>query len=233
MNMKNVYNCISGHDYWSAYPAEALVGMREKIRNSLSAKNNETKFWASEYCILEKNDEISGPASAVKSINLGLYVARIIHNDLAVANTSAWQWWTAVSLGEDVPIQLKPKEDCKSETLKYDGIISPTKMLWTTGNFSFFIRPGMWRISIAPVNQKISDMEAATSLMSSAYTDGNKVVLVFVNYEQKEKNIGVNCDNSTEGKMYVTSIDKNLEYMGTKKLSTLAIPPRSVVTVVI
>ncbi|WP_455592102.1 glycoside hydrolase [Bacteroides sp.] len=233
MNMKNVYNCISGHDYWSAYPAETLVGMREKISSSLSARNNGTRFWASEYCILEKNDEISGLSPAVKSINLGLYVARIIHNDLAVANASAWQWWTAVSLGEDVPIQLKPKENCKSETVKYDGIISPTKMLWTTGNFSLFIRPGMWRISIAPVNQKISDMEAATSLMSSAYTDGNKVVLVFVNYDPKEKNIGVNCDNSTEGKMYLTSIDKNLEYMGSKKLSTLTIPSRSVVTVVI
>lgn len=233
MSMKNVYNCISGHDYWSAYPVETLVGMREKIRTALSAKNNGTKFWASEYCILEKNDETSGPASATKSINLGLYVARIIHNDLAVANASAWQWWTAVSLGEDVPIQLKPKANCKSETLKYDGIICPTKMLWATGNFSFFIRPGMWRISIAPVNQEISDIEAAASLMSSAYTDGNKVVLVFVNYDQKEKNVGVECDNSVEGKMYVTSIDKDLEYIGTKKLSMLTIPPRSVVTIAI
>lgn len=233
MKMKNVYPCIAAHDYWSAYPAETLVGLREKIRNSLSGLKNGTKFWASEYCILEKNDDIPGVPSATKSIDLGLYVARIIHNDLAVANSSAWQWWTAVSLGEDVPIQLKAKENCKGETIKYDGIISPTKMLWTTGNFSLFIRPGMWRIAIDPVNQKTSNLEAATSLMSSAYTDGEKTVLVFVNYDQKEKNIGVNCDHSTEGKMYVTSIDKNLEYVGTKKLSTLAIPSRSVVTIVI
>lgn len=233
MKMNNVYPCIAAHDYWSAYPTETLVGLREKIRGSLSSLDQKIKFWASEYCILEKNDDISGPPSATKSINLGLYVARIIHNDLAVANASAWQWWTAVSLGEDVPIQLKAKDNCKGETLKYDGIISPTKMLWTTGNFSLFIRPGMWRVAIDPTNKKESDLEAATSLMSSAYTDGKKVVLVFVNYDQKEKNIGVNCDNATEGKMYVTSIDKNLEYVGTKKLSTLAIPSRSVVTIVI
>lgn len=233
MQMKNVYNCISAHDYWSAYPADVLVNLREKIQKTLSELNGGTKFWASEYCILEKNEEISGPPSAVKSINLGLYVARIIHNDLAVANASAWQWWTAVSMGEDVPIQLKAKENCKGETLKYDGIVSPTKMLWTTGNFSHFIRPGMWRISIDAVKQQTSNLEAATSLMSSAYTDGEKTVLVFVNYDQMEKKIGVNCDKSTEGKMYVTSIDKNLEYVGTKKLSAITIPSRSVVTIVI
>lgn len=233
LNMKNVYNCIAGHDYWSAYPAETLVALREKIRNSLSGLNNQTKFWASEYCILEKNDEISGSPSAEKSINLGLYVARIIHNDLAVANASAWQWWTAVSLGEDVPIQLKAKENSKGETLKYDGNLSPTKMLWATGNFSLFIRPGMWRISIEPTNRKTSHLEAATSLMSSAYTDGKKVVLVFVNYDREGKSIEVNCDHSKEGKMYVTSIDQNLEYVGTQGLSALTIPSRSVVTIVI
>lgn len=233
MGMKNVYNCISGHDYWSAYPAETLVGLREKTQKALSAQRNETKFWASEYCILEKNDDISGPPSALKSINLGLYIARIIHNDLAVANASAWQWWTAVSLGEDVPIQLKAKEHCTSETLKYDGIVSPTKMLWATGNYSLFIRPGMWRVSMNPVNKKISDLQAATSLMSSAYTDGKQTVLVFVNYAQEEMSVGVNCDNATEGKMYITSIDKNLEYTGIKKLSALTIPSRSVVTIVI
>lgn len=232
MGMPNVYNCVSAHDYWSAYPAETLVGLRQKIRDSLSAADNDTKFWASEYCILEKNDEISGEPSPVRSMNLGLYVARIIHTDLAVANASAWQWWTAVSLGEDVPIQLKTNDHSTAESLKYDGIVSPTKMLWATGNFSLFIRPDMWRISL-DTDLGISELEAATSLMSSAYTDGEKVVLVFINYEDKQKDIKIKCGDSDKGKMYVTSEDKNLEYTGEHKLSGLIIAPRSVVTVVI
>lgn len=229
----HLYNCVSAHDYWSAYPVETLVKTREKIHAALSASGNGTKFWASEYCILEKNEDLSGETAAIKSINLGLYVARIIHHDLAVADASAWQWWTALSFGEDVPIQLKPKEGCKPESLKYDGLVCPTKMLWATGNFSLFIRPGMWRISLDPVGAKTSREEAAVSLMSSAYTDGRKVVVVCVNYAHAAKPVRIDCPGAQEGKIYVTSVDQDLEYAGQQKLSALILPGRSVVTVVI
>lgn len=233
LNMERVYDCISAHDYWSAYPAETLVGLRKKIGDSLARLNRGTKFWASEYCILESNEETAGPPSAEKSIGLGLYAARIIHTDLAVANASAWQWWTAVSLGEDVPVQLIPKENCRPETLKYDGDVRATKMLWATGNFSFFIRPGMHRISMEPASKSVTALEAATSLMYSAYSDGKKVVAVFVNYSREEKEVRITCGNAAEGKMYVTSAEKDLEYAGLKELSDFTIPARSVVTVVI
>lgn len=237
--LSNVYNCVSAHDYWSAYPVETLVGLRQKIRSSLSAAGNNTKLWASEYCILEKNADLTGEPSPVKSMNLGLYVARIIHADLAIANASAWQWWTAISQGEDVPIQIKPKKNATPESLKYDGIVSPTKMLWTTGNFSRFIRPGMWRISLERGNRRISDEETARSLMGSAYTDGKQVVLVFINYEETAQNIQVKFagpgkeQHRDRGKMYVTSIDRSLEFTGEPSLSELVIPARAVVTLVI
>ena len=147
--------------------------------------------------------------SPVKSINLGLYVARIIHNDLAVANASAWQWWTAVSLGEDVPIQLLPMKDSSQESVKYDGIISPTKMFWTTANYSFFLRPGMKRIDVKPHGKKVTDLEAATSLMVSSYTDGNEVVTVIINYTDKDEPMELKLDKAKKGKVYVTSMDKN------------------------
>ena len=43
----------------------------------------------------------------------------------------------------------------------------------------------------------------------------------------------IRCGNSTKGKMYVTDMDKNLEYTGEHKLSELIIAPKAVVTVVI
>ena len=232
MQFKNLYNCLAAHDYWTAYPPSLLVDIRAQVRDSLAKNNRDTKFWASEYCILEKNEEITMPSSPTKSINLGLYTARIIHNDLVLANASAWQWWTAVSLGEDVPIQLLPMKDSKQETVKYDGIISPTKMFWTTANYSFFVRPGMKRIDVKPVGQKVSDVEAATSLMVSSFTDGKEVVSIIINYTEQDAPLELQLDECRKGKVYVTSIDKNLEYTGEHDLNTLSIPARSVVTVV-
>lgn len=232
MGLKNIYNCVAAHDYWSAYPAQTLVDIRERVAERLKELGNDTKFWASEYCILEKNDEITMAPSLHKSMNLGLYTARIIHSDLAIADASAWQWWTAISMGEDVPIQLKANPNSTGGSLKYDGVIAPTKMLWTTGNYSLFIRPGMWRISLDREPQ-ISNLESATSLMGSAYTDGKRVVIVFINYQDSPQEIAIKCSGTSKAKMYVTSETQNLEYTGKHKLSNITIDGRSVVTLVV
>ena len=233
MGFKNLYNCLAAHDYWTAYPPSLLVDIRTQARDSLAGNGHNTKFWASEYCILEKNEEITMPPSPVKSINLGLYVARLIHTNLAVANASAWQWWTAVSLNEDVPIQLLPLEGLSGEDVKYDGRVVTTKMFWATANYSFFVRPGMRRVDVRAVGKDVSPLEAATSLMLSSYTDGSQVVTVIVNYADADKNISLECGNARKGKLYVTSIDKDLQYIGKHKLKSLTIPARSIVTVVV
>ena len=233
MQFKNLYNCLAAHDYWTAYPPSLLVGIRAQVRDSIAGNGRDTKFWASEYCILEKNEEITMPPSPVKSINLGLYVARLIHTNLAVANASAWQWWTAVSLNEDVPIQLLPLEASSGESVKYDGRVVTTKMFWATANYSFFVRPGMRRVDVRSLDKEVSPLEAATSLMLSSYTDDAQVVTVIVNYADVDKNISLECDNARKGKMYVTSIDKDLQYIGKHRLKSLTIPARSIVTVVI
>ena len=232
LGFKNLFNCVAAHDYWTAYPPKLLVDIRTDLRKALEQNGHQTKFWASEYCILEKNKEITMEPSPIKSINLGLYVARIIHSDLALANASAWQWWTALSMGEDVPIQLLPMKDSSTESIKYDGIISPTKMFWTTANYSFFIRPGMKRIDVKPTHI-VSDLEAATSLMVSSYTDNKEIITVIINYTDKEEQLDLKCAKAKTGKLYVTSIDKNLEYVVEHALKKLSIPARSVVTVVV
>ena len=233
MPFKNLYNCLAAHDYWTAYPPSLLVDIRTRTRDLLAGNGHNTKFWASEYCILEKNDEITMPSSPVKSINLGLYVARLIHTNLAVANASAWQWWTAVSLNEDVPVWLLPLEGESGESVKYDGRVVTTKMFWATANYSFFVRPGMRRIDVRTLNKEVTPLEAATSLMVSSYTDGSQVVTVFVNYADTDECISLECDNAMEGKLYVTSIDKDLQYIGKYNLKSLIIPARSIVTVVV
>ncbi|WP_317168887.1 glycoside hydrolase [Lunatibacter salilacus] len=51
-------------------------------------------------------------------------MARVIHNDLVIAQASAWHWWLAIS-----PYNYKDGlvYISKSET---DGVIEETKMLW-------------------------------------------------------------------------------------------------------
>lgn len=232
LNLGHVYNCVAAHDYWSAYPPSLLLGMRERVDSALKANRMGTGLWASEYCILEQNEDITMFRSPSKSINLGLYVARIIHHDLAIANARAWQWWTAVSLAEDVPVELKAMPGSSGESVKYDGTISPTKMLWATANYSFFIRPGMTRVDIRQLGKTPSRLEQATDVMYSAYTDGEEVVAVYINYSTRDRAISIDCNGRDAGKVYITSEDKDLKYCGKHKLSSIVLPARSVVTIV-
>jgi hypothetical protein len=106
-------------------------------------------------------------------------------------------------------------------------------MFWATANYSFFVRPGMRRIDVHALNNDMTPLEAATSLMLSSYTDGSQVVTVIVNYADTDKTLSLACDNARKGKLYVTSIDKDLQYIGKHSLKALSIPARSIVTVVI
>ncbi len=80
----------------------------------------------------------------------------------------------------------------------------------------------MRRISVKPT-YKVSDLEAATSLMISSYTDGKEVVTVVINYLEDNQVITLNCDYAQKGKVYLTTIDKNLQYMGEQPLKKTAV----------
>lgn len=230
---KNLYNCVAAHDYWSAYPPSLLVDMRTKVRNALDKHGLGTKFWASEYCILEKNEDVSMPDSPQKSISRALYVARLIHMNLTVANASAWQWWTAVAFGEEVPVRMGTKPGASFESLKYNGELFANKLLWATANFSFFIRPGMKRVKVGWLNGQSTPLEDATSLMVSSFVGKDKLVTVFINYSTQDERVKLKCELAKKGKMYLTAIDKDLAYQGEKALNNLCVPARSIATVVV
>ena len=106
-------------------------------------------------------------------------------------------------------------------------------MFWATANYSFFIRPGMRRIDIRPSGEAPTPLQSATSLMLSSYTDNKQVVTVAINYTDQPQTLALKCDGAKKGKLYVTSTDKNLQYVGTHSLNSLSIPSRSIVTIVI
>ena len=45
--------------------------------------------------------------------------------------------------------------------------------------------------------------------------------------------IAINCDKAQKGKVYLTTIDKDLQYMGEQSLKKLQLPARSIATIVI
>ncbi len=166
---------IAGHSYWTTSPDEGLFAKRRALREKLDEYG--LGYWETEVCIMGNDREIGGGGGKDLTMKTALYVARIIHHDLCVAEASAWQWWLAMTNSDykDGLIYVTPNAD------KTDGAIADSKLLWTLGNFSRFIRPGAVRVEVRAAQADIND---PTGLMVSAYVNEQErtVTCVAINY---------------------------------------------------
>ncbi len=222
-DLSTVSSIVTGHSYFTTWPVDQMI----KKRESLKEKLNEFKhlnYWQSEYCVLENNEEIKGHGRDL-GMNTALYVARLMHYDLAVANASSWQWWLAVS-PHDYKDGLVYTDN---DTL--NGEIYDSKLLWAFGNYCRFIRPGMQRIGLSLSPDTPLDQQA-NGIMASAYKSDDKTVIVAINYSKKQKNIKIS-NHKSGWTPYITSKERtnNLKPLETVKNSFI-LPPRSVVTFV-
>lgn len=235
-DLPNVENTISGHSYFSTWPVQTLVDTRKRLNNTIENINPNLNFWQSEYCVLQKNDDIG--QGGVRDLGMGtaLYVSRIIHSDLVLANATSWQWWTALSQCDfkDGLIYLDTDGTFDSEKAKFDGTPMDSKLLWAFGNYSRFITPGMQRINVAYQSDK-SAVDKSTDLMLSAYKSDDKVVLVAINYNEISKKLkldGISDLKDYNVTIYETSKDHNLGLLNTKSLSH-SLAPKSITTIVL
>ncbi|XEC96728.1 glycoside hydrolase [Paenibacillus tarimensis] len=227
-----VGNKIASHSYWSDYsnPGDDRLGqLRDLLVVNLKRYDPDAKYWVTEYCILGSY----GPGRDL-GIDPALHVARTIHFDLTRANAAAWQWWTAVS-----------KEDYKDGLIYTDyknpgdeQTVIPSKILWSLGNYSKFIRPGADRIALTGL-----DEEARSGLFGSAYLheEEKTVTAVFVNDSQEDKRVKLALSGIGKHeavfvmKPYITSADRDLargEDVPVQADGTFetVIPARSIVT---
>jgi len=234
-DLPNVEKTISAHSYHSVWPLNRQVGNRRRVNSMLKEVNPDLGYWMSEYCILQRNDEIGSGGGRDLTMKTALYVARIIHNDLTLCKAKSWQWWTAVTQVDfkDGLVYLDDGSQGESgkmghvESLQYDGVVRDSKLLWVLGNYSRFIRPGMVRIKCElSKEQSIED-----GVLVSAYKDAKKgqVVYVFTNLSKQERHVKVGADKQV--KTYTTNKQENLG-LSLQSLSSVKIPERSVVTVV-
>jgi len=236
-NLSNVEKTISAHSYFTVWPVVKQVEYRAELGQALKAVNNELGYWQSEYCILEKNEEIGGGGGRDLGMATAMYVARIMHNDMTLCNAKSWQWWTAISQVDfkDGLVYLDDGSSGESgrmgpevESLQYDGQVRDSKLLWVLGNYSRFIRPGMVRVKCALSESQPED----TGLLVSAYKqpESGRMVIVFTNQSTSDRI--VNLGGKELKQVYTTDETRDLQYSALKK-PEIKFPQRSVVTVLI
>jgi hypothetical protein len=231
-NLPNLALKICGHSYFSTFPINTMIQERKKLTGGMAAINPKLRFLQTEYCLLEDNSEIKGNGRDL-GIETALYTARLIHFDLTIANSSGWYWWLAIS-----PYNYKDGL-IYTDYDKNNGNIYDSKTMWALGNFSRFIRPGMYRYDVLR-SDSLSEELSAQSLMVSSYSNENhaSTVFVLVNYS-KTKTFDVKFNSNDKRKeksinTYTTTKDVNLKYSSLLNIGEiLNIMPRSIATVVI
>lgn len=240
-SLPNVKKTISGHSYFTVWPIEDQISHRQKLNAKLKSNQN-LSYWQTEYCILENPGESEIPGGSGNQRDLGIktaiFVARIIHNDLVVANASSWQWWTALTRADykDGLIYLDDGTNNGGQSPDYckkDGNFHASKLMWALGNYSFFVRPGMKRVEVDDTNH----IASSTDVMISAYTDvsSKKVVIVAVNAGNKDRNYKLDIDANIKNKKltpYITSSVFSLEKREDMDSENIVFPAQSIITLV-
>lgn len=198
---------IAAHSYWTDDSDTRIREARENILRE-SKEQGGIELYQSEYNLLTRNFE-------TKNDNT-LFLAKMIYADLAIANMSIWDYWTAMErerwsqLNRFYLIRLRPSGGDYA-SLTAGGTVSYDKNLWALGNYSMFIRPGYIRIST-------SGADDLNGLMGSAYMapDSSRIVMVYVNWSTATETVTHNFSNLPEGyrikdiRPYVTNASNNL-----------------------
>jgi len=241
-NLKTMEPCFTSHSYWGDQDSSALASSRRSAKQY--ADNYKIKLHQTEWCMLT-----GLPADApfptnfnasTANMDIALFMARVIHSDLTIANVCSWSYWTSMDTESGAKdryllLTLTPTGGGGEDNLVRGGSIASAKTLWTLGNYSLFIRPGYQRC----------DMKGAsnlTGLMGSAYIapDKSKLVAVYVNLNSgtlqitpqltdisgyEYSTIDIYQTNQTSNLLKVSSVDYTPE-------ATLSVYGRSVMTFV-
>ncbi|SHK47338.1 O-Glycosyl hydrolase [Reichenbachiella agariperforans] len=222
---------IAGHSYFSTWDSSVLIGKRESLRQTMQDIDPQLEYWMSEYCILEDNEQIKGSGRDL-GMDAALYIAKVIYADLVVAQASAWHWWLAISPYDYKDGLVYIDDD------KQDGEVYESKMLWTLGHYSRFVRPGSVRVKVTRWDDK-NIQNSLDELLVSAFRseDKKQVTLVLSNSLDQPQVVRIEGipKNLKKVSIYRTSsLDhENLSLIKTKDVyGTITLPARSIVTCV-
>lgn len=229
-NLKHVPAVISGHSYWTDGAWDKMRQVRKTVAKT--ADNYGLELWQTEWSMLGDEyslEEFIGYDQATE-MDIALYMAKVLHNDLTQAEVTSWSFWTSM----DIPrwghknrfllISLSPQDDdiCKEGNF----IACPT--LWVLGNYSLFIRPGYRRIAL---NHKESRFFFGNAWISP---EQDEIVSVYANLS--DRHIRLNEEykgvETSEVSVYTTSARHALEGKKLEKGEPPVLLPQSVTTIV-
>jgi O-glycosyl hydrolase len=235
-SLRQVPPLVVGHSYFTDAGDSATVAVRQQVADT--ARHYGVRFWQSEYSMLADGYR-EGTKARRSAMDCGLFLAKLIHQDLTVANAGAWQFWNAFEPGRpdfDTRYYLIALQPNANHT---NGNFFPTKNLWALGHYSRFIRPGMHRLMIIR-SDNATPVAAAQRVMVSAFAgEKDKLVVVAINYEPAARDLQVAVKGIKKGASYqryvtTTAEDDNLKlYPGGKLNQAIPLPPRSITTLVI
>lgn len=230
---KNVLPLIAAHSYWTNTPLDFMREIRMTLRDTL--KSMGLDYWQTELCIMSNDEEIGGGGGYDHGMKTALYVARVIHHDLVYGNARSWSWWRSIGGDyKDGLIRVYSNDGMKS------GWAVDSKLMWSLGNYSRFVRPGAVRYDVdalAADGKAVPEGDTdVKGVMCSAFknTDGRWVV-VAINYSEDVKpfDLSLSDGNARKWQMYRTSdvSAESLMPVGTTEGKTV-LAPRSITTFV-
>ncbi len=199
---------IDVHSYCLPIPVPFLnsrAGFLKRYRRFLDIFFPGVKVNMSEWCHMNGGRD-KGMASA-------LVCAKTIYEDLSILGASSWQHWIALSEVDYCDGLIYINEDEKT--------FDVTKRLFVTGNFSKYIPVGAKRIDISCEDKEI---------LSLAFYDGKKTVVVLINPTDKEKIL--EADEKTEYTVAVTDEKNDLTQKSLSGEKALTLSRKSVTTLV-
>lgn len=224
-DLPHVAPIAAAHSYWTNTPLTALRHYRTRIQQATDSLN--IGFWQTEVCIMQNDVELGGGNRFDPTMRTALYVARIIHHDLVFAHARSWQWWRAVG-GNYKDGLLREHHNGKKIT-----DITDSKLLWTLGNYSRFVRPQARRYNVT--TDTPDNHTDPHGLMISAYRNEDATwAIVVLNYAPVPKTIHL-PDVATIYQPYITTDAPADNLRPLTKVSadqTFEIPPRAAVTFV-
>ncbi len=234
-DLAHVPKMVAGHSYWTVYRNDQIETTRRLLQEK--AQEYGLEFFQSEYCLLGLERIIDDMPQ--DEWDIALFMAKIIHADLAIANASSWSFWTSLSRTNAnaknryllIEKQLAPGSEIDKAQVLSRQVLS-SKTLWVLGNYSLFLRPGFQRV----MTSLKGDL---SGLMGSAYLseDGKSLVTVYVNMQDTARALKhhvVSQANSYElhdRLIYITDRSRQL-MLAPQQGEMITIPPSSVVTVV-
>ncbi|GHB77220.1 xylanase [Persicitalea jodogahamensis] len=236
-DLPKVENILAFHSYFTTCDDANLVNTRRAAIQAAKSVDS-PELWQSEFGILGNIcDQYNGyPRNT--GIDYGLYVAKVIHNDLTITNVSSWQWWLAINpydYSDGLVYINGPDGQFKNhDNARMSGNVVESKQLWSFGNFSRFVRPGMKRVNVQLKDHPDPIAQAGT-YMVSAYKEEASRKIVFIGVNMTEQAValplsGLSLKNQTFT-TYTTSREKNLA-KDTLSGNTLQMEPKSVTTFV-